>query len=90
MSDIVERLRDLQAEFYGDKCLRSDLEEAADEIERLRGLVVRAADFCDYETFNGERAEYGIRCCCGTRDWEPHRNGCEYGEEVARNASLRR
>ena len=36
MTDIVERLRDLQAEFYGDECLRSDLKKAADEVERLR------------------------------------------------------
>ena len=36
MTDILEMLRDLQAEFYGDECLRSDLKKAADEVKRLR------------------------------------------------------
>jgi|WetSurSiteA1Bulk_404760.scaffolds.fasta_scaffold06594_4 hypothetical protein len=54
------------------------------EIERLRALVVRAADFCDYAGFDGDVLEYGIRCCCGTRDFEAHRKGCEYGEEATR------
>jgi hypothetical protein len=95
MSDMALAIRDkdieiekLKKEVVHWREARRSCIEAGDmmkaEIDKLRALVVRAADFCDYAGITGDVLEYGIRCCCGTRDFEAHRKGCEYGEEVAK------
>jgi len=57
-------------------------QELMKERDKLRALVVRAAEFCDYSDTSSEGLEYGIRCCCGTRDYKAHREDCEFGKEA--------
>lgn len=55
--------------------------EAAKEIERLQSLVIRAGEW-------GESyGDFDVRHCCGTHDYRPHRNGCEYADPRPLQAS---
>jgi len=44
----------------------------AEEIARLRDLVKRAGEW------GNDCGAFSVRHCCGTRDYQLHRNGCEY------------
>lgn len=92
LADEIERLQSVlkvnagwmkQARFEIET-ISTENKQCGAEIERLRKLVIRAAGFCDYATVD-DVLEFGIRCCCGTRDYEPHKANCEFGQEVARS-----
>jgi hypothetical protein len=80
----VKRQQALAVYWTENACKRAAERDAAEaEVAKLRELVIRAAEFCDYATAD-DALPFGIRCCCQTRDWEPHKPMCEYGQIAAR------